>query len=101
MMLLTVPLMMRAHEVHASSQSDEVPLLIKKVVVTGFQLYKSKIAKDLNKKYAKKRLTSAEIDGIVDELKAAYREAGYVGLIETTQQLRRGVITIHVSLSKT
>ncbi len=86
---------------HAQDASfDDVPLLVKKVVVTGFKLADKNIYKSFDKQYRNKRLTPKEIETVKEELMGAYRRQGYVGLVDVSHQLRRGILTFHVGLSK-
>lgn len=79
---------------------DDVPLKVNRIVVTGFRLHQERIYKDLDRKYRKKRLTPKEIDKLVEELLVFYRQEGYERLVTVKHRLRKGVLTIHVSLSR-
>ncbi len=74
--------------------------LVKKIVVIGFLLHDERVYSDLNKKYRMKYLSDAEIDGIINELEAMYREKGYIGLVDSSHTFNKGILTIRMNLSQ-
>ncbi len=84
----------------ASVIAQDGHVLVRQITVDGFLLKeKSKFAK-MFKKYRNKKLSTDEVNRVVDQVRSLYVEAGYENLVLLTYQIIKGQLHIFIALKK-
>ena len=84
----------------AQTPSAEKPVLVRKIIVAGLVPQNKAKLEQIIKPYRNKRLSTQDIDRLVQSIKEYYLEAGYDGLVDMDYTVRRNQLLIHVALAR-
>jgi hemolysin activation/secretion protein len=81
-----------------ANNADKISFKLMRVVVKGNTIFPTKMFTDVFKSYMQQQITLSELQGLVHELTARYREAGYIltRAILPPQTIKNGIVQVQI-----
>lgn len=87
-------------QVDQAQGTNEKPVLVRRIILSGFVLNETKKLNAIIKSYQNKHLYHQDIQQIIDQIKSLYLEAGYAQFTHVDYKLQKNRLLIDITMDQ-